>query len=95
MKSLNPHDVWWASATPGEVDVWFRRLEESHEPAISMGDLADVRPYILPLIKPMLLKGDKTFLEDIVNAARPQPARLFLVAGKVFGFIVAEAKSHG
>jgi hypothetical protein len=92
MKPLNPHEIFWLEATTDEVQLWFDRLKEQDEAAISLGDLPDVRTYILPLIKPLQLKGDRTFLEEIVNADGPREARLFLVAGKVFGFVISHPK---
>jgi hypothetical protein len=94
MRPLNPFDIFWLEATTDEVQLWFDRLKEQDEAAISLGDLPDVRPYIVPLIKPLQLKGDRTFLEEIVNADGPREARLFLVAGKVFGFVISHAKAR-
>ena len=87
MRLLNPHDCFWLSATSSEIDVWFKQLEKQRDSAIAFGDLEDARPYLISLIKPGI---DNHHTEAIATKREPQPVRLFLVGGKIVGFVVVK-----
>lgn len=90
MKPLNPHDVFWLSATSTEIEGWFKQLHKQNDSAVAFGDLEDARPYMVGLIKP---GADNRFSEAIATKKNPMPVRLFLVGGKVIGFVIVEEVS--
>jgi len=90
LRLLNPHDAYWLSAKPVEIEAWFRRLKDQGEPVVSFGDLEDARQYLVGLIKPGL---DNRFITEIVKRTSKMPVRLFVVGGKVIDFVVEEAVS--
>jgi len=87
MKPLNPHDIFWLSATATEIDTWFKQLEKQRDSAIAFGDLEDARPYLISLIKPGV---DNRHTEAIATKGERQPTRLFLVGGRIVGFVVVK-----
>jgi hypothetical protein len=90
LRLLNQHDAYWLSAKPEEIEAWFKQLKNQGEPAVPFGDLEDVRQYLVGLIKPGL---DNRFITGIVKQSSKMPARLFVVGGKIVGFVIEEVAS--
>ena len=74
MKLLNPHEMFWLAATPAEIEAWFTRLKQHEESWFDFGDVDDVRPYAVALIRPGFSNQQ---LVAVVNKKEKVPARSY------------------
>ncbi len=75
---------------PAEIQAWLTRLKKQEESWFDFGDVDDMRPYAVALIRP---GSTNQRLVEVVNKKEKVPARVIVVGGKVVAFIKEEANN--